>query len=117
MPHISSSSIDFYTDASWIAFDLRESNEQEETEEMLINDIDLPFVQEDDFNYYPELSPRVHGPSSAVADESPVLGKGKEVKIMRQPETVTLAEEKGQRKFGVRRRMMKVVRRLGMGCW
>jgi hypothetical protein len=117
MPHISSSSIDFYTDASWIAFDLRESNEQEETEEMLINDIDLPFVQEDDFNYYPELSPRVHGPSSAVADESPVLGKGEEVKIVRQDETVALTEEKEQRKVGVRRKTMNVIRRLGMGCW
>lgn len=75
MPQISSSSRNFYTDTSWVAFDLIQPNEHAETEKTLLDDMNLPFVQEDDFNYYPQLSPRVHGPNTVLAEEVPVLGE------------------------------------------
>jgi hypothetical protein len=61
LPHISDSTTDFYTDCSWIAYDLCEPNEQAETEALLFPssssspedlDLDLPFIADDDWNYY-----------------------------------------------------------------
>jgi hypothetical protein len=73
LPHISSKNEDHY--ASWVAFDMRDANEQAETEEMVLNDFDLPFVEEDDFNYYPGRSPRpLYTADIATTEESLMLG-------------------------------------------
>jgi hypothetical protein len=60
LPHISDSTTDFYTDVDWVAYDLTEPNEQAETEALWLDmdstsegAVDLPFIAEDDFNYYP----------------------------------------------------------------
>ena len=105
--------MDHYTDVSWIAFGSREPDEQVETEDMLFNDIDLPFVQGDDFNCYPERSPRVHGPSPVVV-ESPVLGKV--VTVAEKEETARGIEKKERINFDLRRMARKVARRLGLKC-
>lgn len=75
IPHISSNSVDYYTDASWAAFDMRDANERAETEAMLLDDFDLPFVDEEDFNYYPGRSPRpLYVAVGARMEESLVSG-------------------------------------------
>lgn len=71
LPHASTDSTDQYADASGIAFSRRDVEERAEMEEMLLEGFDLPFVDEDDFNYYPERSPR---PLCAVSTESLVAG-------------------------------------------
>jgi len=60
LPHISSSSTDFYTESDGTAHDFVQPNEQAETEALWLSpdspagSLELPFIAEDDFNYYPE---------------------------------------------------------------
>ncbi|KAF1978021.1 hypothetical protein BU23DRAFT_654241 [Bimuria novae-zelandiae CBS 107.79] len=70
LPRISSTTKDHYTDAPWVAFDVRKSDEQTESEEM---EFDLPFVQDKDFQYYPRKNSQVHGPEAARKEESSLV--------------------------------------------
>ena len=54
MSHISSSTTDFYTDSHWDAYDIDDADELAETEKAILDDMELPFIYNDDFNYYPE---------------------------------------------------------------
>ncbi|KAF2446854.1 hypothetical protein P171DRAFT_240449, partial [Karstenula rhodostoma CBS 690.94] len=110
LPHISSNSVDYYTDASWVAFDMRDANERAETEEMLLGDFDLPFVDEDDFNYYPGKSLRpLSAAEDASAGESLVLGD--ELEEAEAVKSVRLVE-KVRRKFGLRDRVGRLSMKL-----
>jgi hypothetical protein len=53
-----------------------EANEQAETEELMARDYELPFIYEDDFNYYPETSELPYNECMASTQESLVLGRG-----------------------------------------
>ncbi|KAJ4297546.1 hypothetical protein N0V90_005438 [Kalmusia sp. IMI 367209] len=68
-----------YRDASWVVYNMLEPNEKVENKKTLNDDFELPFIRDDDFNYYPKLNPRPHGPYSneemAPTEESLVLGK------------------------------------------
>jgi hypothetical protein len=57
LPHISTSTSDFYTDCEWIAYDQLSPNEEAETEALFFasspSTVDLPFIARDSFIYYP----------------------------------------------------------------
>ncbi|KAL5384236.1 hypothetical protein DPSP01_005381 [Paraphaeosphaeria sporulosa] len=110
---ISTDSADHYTDASWVAFDMRGAHERAETEEMLLGDFYLPFVDKDNFNYYPERSPR---PLGAVSMEENLVLKDRleEVKSEKLVEKVQEVKvvEKARRKSRLKEMMTRLAKNL-----
>jgi hypothetical protein len=63
--------------ADWLAYDVRESNEQTGTKELAaygFADYNLPFIGENDFNYYPRLCESPYNDSMDSTRDGLVLG-------------------------------------------
>jgi hypothetical protein len=98
--------------APWIVFDMCDASQQAETEEVVLDDFDLPYVEEEDFNYYPERSPRpqqLYIAGMAATEESLILRNDLK---MSQPMKSNMLAEKTRHKFKLRETMVKLAQRL-----
>lgn len=77
LPHISNSDVDLYTTQDWVAYDMREPNEQAETEQLIVADLELPFIREEEFNYYPETCRDQKDRSVRSTDKESLVLRGK----------------------------------------
>jgi hypothetical protein len=74
LPHLSTSTHAIYTDCDWIAFDTLQYDEELDTEALLFSDwsssnMNIPLIDEDDYNYYPKLERGEVPCPSSTADE------------------------------------------------
>ena len=85
LPHISNSVTDFYTDQEWVAYDIRDGNEEAETEILITEDLELQFIHDDDFQYYPTSEMGTKSVISNATEISPTMGTSlKRTKLMKK---------------------------------
>lgn len=106
LPHISNSSADFYTSQDWVAYDMREASEQVETETLIAGDLDLPFIHEDDFNYYPATADELSCASGFSTDTDESLLAGRRLKRTK------LAKKKEWEEFWLERAFVRMMAKL-----
>lgn len=111
LPHISTSTTAFYTENDDMTTDLTEPNEQAETEALWLSpcspdsnaeSMELPFIAEDDFNYYPEPEELPYHSS----DEEWLI----ETKEREQKQTIgKLRKKKEGQEFWLEKKVMRLV--------
>ncbi|KAF2190588.1 hypothetical protein K469DRAFT_721489 [Zopfia rhizophila CBS 207.26] len=102
LPHISDSITDFYTEQYFMVFDV---NGDEEVEKGTAEQLELPFIHEDDFQYYPSTTD-FGSQFSDSTDESPET----RVSLTR----ARLTKKGAREEFRLERMMEKLVKKLSM---
>lgn len=104
LPHISNSTSDFYTATDWVAYDMRDIHDQENTKQPIVAQLELPFIHEDDFNYYPTPSDLPYDENIASTEEGLVSGR----KLKR----TKLVKKKGWEMIWLERKVAKLLSKL-----
>ncbi|KAF2639413.1 hypothetical protein P280DRAFT_519598 [Massarina eburnea CBS 473.64] len=109
IPCISNDYVDFYTTDEWVAYTQCEPDE-EETEAFLLEDIELPLISEEAFQYYPD--------STTSVGEEPwkeEFGDGEEEWVLgREATRVKLVKKKKNHEFWLERQGLKLLRMLNL---
>ncbi|KAF1951049.1 hypothetical protein CC80DRAFT_553714 [Byssothecium circinans] len=113
LPHVSTDCTDVYTTDDWVAYDMREPDEEAETEALILDDVDLPFIDEESFSYYPkatasgaeaEADGAWEGEVGENEEEWVLGGELKRVKVVEEEKSVEVVEKKKKKKTLVKKK-------------
>lgn len=107
----SDNSID-HPESPRVASEIHEAVGQADSKKPLLDDFDLPFVQDDDFNYYPERSPRTHGPTCVVTEKNLILGN--ELNTVELEKSNQLVKGKLWHDSYLEKKVARALRKLGL---